>query len=139
MQRPEDPGGDLARRVRHCVNPLANPFQRASVAVGEIHKLPADGLRIEAGVKRQNKGSRSQSLLEHAEPHAHHHLARQGRVLIEGRVLLWEPDRNWTASVPGGPVPQIIRLDPTSVAPQFASHFVRNFPTIWLDLFEPRL
>lgn len=59
MQRPEDPSSDLARGVRRGVNALANPFQRLSVAGGEIHKLPADGLRIEDGVKGQSKGSGS--------------------------------------------------------------------------------
>jgi hypothetical protein len=136
MQRSEDPGGDLARRVRHGVNAFEDPFQRSSVAGGEIHELPADGLRIEDGVKGQRKGSRSQTLLKHSEPHIDHLLAPQGRVLTEGRILPSEPDRNWTAQIPGRPVSQIILQDPTSRGPQFASSFVRNFPTIWLDLFN---
>lgn len=59
MERPEDPSRDLARRVRRGMNALEDPFQRPSVAGGEIHKLPADGLRIEDGVKGQSKSSGS--------------------------------------------------------------------------------
>ena len=137
MQRPEDPGGDLARRVRHGVNALEDPFQRASVAGGEIHQLLADGVRIEDGVKGQGKGSRSQTLLEHTEPHADHHLVPKSRVLTEGLTgLPKEPDRNSTAKTPGRPVSRVILLDLTSIAQAFASYLIRNLPTIWLDLLN---
>lgn len=80
MQRTEDPNRDLARRVRRGVNALTNPFQGAPVAIGEIHERPADGLCVEAGVEGQGKGPGGQTLLEHAEPQADHHLVSQSRV-----------------------------------------------------------
>lgn len=70
MERTENPNRDLARRVGGGVNALPNPFQGAPVAVGEIHERLADGLRIEPGVEGQSEGPGSQTLLEHAEPHA---------------------------------------------------------------------
>lgn len=113
MQGAENSNSDLARRVRRGVNALANPFQGASVAGGEIHKLPADGLRIEDGIKRQSKGPGGQTLFEHTEPHAGHHLASQGRVLTTDRSCRGEPDRDWTAKIAGGPMSQMILLDLT--------------------------
>jgi hypothetical protein len=67
------------------MDPLEDPFQRLAVAGGEIHQLPADGLRVKDRVKGESKGSRSQTLLEHAEPQTDHHLAPQGRILPKGR------------------------------------------------------
>ena len=76
------------------MNAFTNPFQGAPVAVGEIHELLAEGLRIEAGVEGQGKGPGGQTLLEHAEPHAgcHHLYVTESRFHL-GRVLPREPDR----------------------------------------------
>jgi hypothetical protein len=106
MQGTEDPNSDLARRVCHGVNSLANPFQGASVAGGEIHELPADGLRIEAGIKCQGKGSGGQTSLEHTEPHAGHHLASQGRVLTTDRSCRGELIGIDCADFLAGPCPR---------------------------------
>ena len=74
-QRRQDQDGDFPGGIGGGVNPLENPLECLSISAGENRKIAARPLRIEGRIQSQSERPRSQPLLDHAKPHADHHLA----------------------------------------------------------------